>query len=306
MEQINSVTVVGRGAIGAVYCEALARTQNIDFRVAVDPVRYDRYREQKFVLNGHQLDLNYFVPSGSVPKADLVIIATKWSGYADALNIVDPIVGERTIVLPLLNGLLPYEIAEKRYGKHRAMMGYYVGHTASRDGNAVHQDGAYRTVIGEQINKQDDYSDRLKQVVDLFDRAGVRYRVDEDMEYSRWLKFVINLGLNQTSAIDSGLNYGQIRASNHYRELCSDLMNEGVAVAKMMGVRDAETIAVEAARLLDTLPDEDYSSMAQDVRAGRSIEWEIFGGHLLSLAQKLKLELPIHQRIEKLLKQIAL
>lgn len=301
--ELTNVVVVGRGAIGAVYCDALARSSDVELRVAVDRSRYERYRAEEFVFNGQRLDLNYFIPASNDAKADLIIIATKWGGYAEALDLIDPIVGENTIVMPLLNGLLPYEIAQMRYGKHRAMMGYYVGHTASREGSVTHQDGAYRTVIGELTNVDGAYCDRLRRVIELFDRAAIRYRVDGDMEYSRWLKFVINLGLNQTSAIDGGLSYGQIRASNHYGQLCSDLMDEGVAVARMMGVRDAESIASEAKRLLDTLPEVDYSSMAQDVRAGRPTEWEIFGGHLLTLAQNLKVELPTHRQIAKLLKR---
>lgn len=299
--ELKSVVIVGRGAVGAIYCDAFMRCDGVDLRVAVDKERGARYAKEEFLFNGKPLRANYFTPQKGDQPADLIIIATKWSGYNDALDLIEMIVGKNTLILPLLNGLLPYELAEQRFGAHRVMRGYYIGHTASREGLNAHQDGAYRTVIGEKNNEKGHYSARLEMVISLFDRAGIKYRVDDDMERSRWLKFIINLGLNQTSALDGGLNYGQLRASKQYRQICDRLMAEGAAVADRQAINEATQMFDEARKLLDTLPDEDYSSMAQDIRQNRTTEWPIFGGHLLQMAQDLGIQLAEHKKLDKLI-----
>ena len=46
------VVVVGRCAIGTLYCKAFARCEGVEVKVAVDQERLKRYREEKLTFNG--------------------------------------------------------------------------------------------------------------------------------------------------------------------------------------------------------------------------------------------------------------
>lgn len=314
------VVIVGRGAIGAIYCAAFSNSAHCQLRVAVDSARALRYVSEPFYYNGEELKLDYFIPNvgdnvgdsvgdsvGDIAVdelADLVIIATKWDGYRSALESIAPVVGEDTLILPLLNGLLPYEVAVERYGESRVLRGYYVGQTASREGSSATLEGRYRTVFGEESNVEGCYSERVNRVIDIFEKVGVSYRVDDDMVYSRWLKFVINSGLNQVSALGGGLSYGDISSSQQMSTLCRALMDEAAQVAAAVGVVGAQAMADRAMEMFTTLRGGDYSSMAQDVRAGRATEWELFGGYLIVKAAELGVPVVLHQLLEKEMKII--
>ncbi len=277
--------IVGRGAIGAIYCNALSRCSEVSLRVVADAQRVEKYKQEPLIFNGRTLELNYQTPKDGDTSADLVIITTKWDGLPGALNLIEPIVSDKTLILPLLNGIMPYEYCQRRYGNQRVLRGFFIGTTAVRENNSVEQSGRYRTVIehNEWIEK-------------LFDTAEIKYRVEEDMVREQWQKLVINIGLNQTTAQRGGLSYGELRASEEDLELCRALMEEASRVASAVGIKRADELAPKAMELLLTLSSEDYSSMAQDVRAGRATECEIFGGYIIELAESLAVDVPYHRR----------
>ncbi len=172
--------------------------------------------------------------------------------------------GENTIILPLLNGLLPWEVAVAHFGDRRVKRGFYIGTTATMTSQGVVLGGAYNTVI-----------EKCEEVEQIFDLAGVSYTVEEDIERARWQKFIINLGLNHTSALRGGVSYGQIRSDASLLAHCTSTMERAAKVAMALGVNGAEGMPSKALELLDILQSDDYSSMAQDVRAGRVTEAEI-------------------------------
>ncbi len=290
----SSVVVVGRGAVGGVYLERLVECSDVELKVVADQERVDRYNKTPFLFNSKELKLNYSTPKVGDTQADFVIVATKWEGFADALSLIEPIVGEDTLILPLLNGIKPYEVAAQRFGAQKVLRGYYIGKTASRCGHSVSQSGEYVTVFGDDFNKSTEYSCRVKKIADIFEKSAIKYRIDEDMIYSHWAKLVVNIGLNQTSALDGGLNYGEIITNEKWYKLCVDLMNEAVEVANCCEVRNAQRMVETALELLPKLAKEDYSSMAQDVKAGRVTEWDIFGGYLIEKAEIYGVDTPKH------------
>ncbi len=258
-------TLIGRGSIGTVYCAALAKCAEVEFSIAADSARIRRYTTQAepLKLNGEVIiPARYFTPAQGDPVQDLIIITTKWGGFLEALDLIEPLVGEDTLILPLLNGLLPWEVAAQRYGAQRVKRGYYIGSTATMTPDeGVQLKGNYNTVM-----------ERCRGVEKIFDMAGVCYTIEEDIEAARWQKFIINLGMNHTSALRGGVSYGEIRNSPELLAHCIATMERAAAVAHAMGVNGAEQMPQKALDLLAVLQSEDYSSMAQDVRAGRETE----------------------------------
>ncbi len=51
-----------------------------DLKILVDDVRFERFQKNPPILNGEKIDLDYILPSDS-GKADLIIVATKASGF---------------------------------------------------------------------------------------------------------------------------------------------------------------------------------------------------------------------------------
>lgn len=293
---IRSVVLVGRGAVGTVYAAALSAAQDVSFRVAVDPARAARYAKEPFFFNRNPLALDYFTPAQGQQTVDLVILAPKWGGYADALDLIEPLVGADTLVLPLLNGLAAYRVAVERWGEERVLRGFYIGNTASRDASGhIHQSGSYCTVFGEKTNIPP-YALRVARIAELFDRTGVKYRIAENMEAAQWQKFVLNIGTNQPTGLLK-MNYQELWDSAEGMKWSNDLMGEAQVIAVALGVEGAEHLVERALANFPLLVAEDYSSMAQDVRAGRPTEIDIFAGEIIRLGDQLGIATPHHHAL---------
>lgn len=297
---MNNVTIVGLGAIGMVYATALTDA-GISVRIAVDPTRKIRYERDGHFFNGQKYDFEYFTPSDSDYTADLVIIATKNSGLTAALELIRPIVGAETQILPLLNGISSEATCADIYGWQRVVYGYFIGHTSTRQGNAVMQDGRYKTYFGEPLNR--DHSPRVAAIKSLFDRAKIRYIIPEDMISSMWQKFVINIGMNQATAV-LHCTYGHLQTSENARNYMISLMNEAAAVAIAEGISGAEGMVEYAVPLLDGLSPEDGSSMYQDVMSNRATEVDLFADTVCSFGTKHGIETPYNFHAGVILKSL--
>lgn len=278
---------MGLGAIGSVYAVAFAKA-GVSLRVALDAGRLTRYREMGVIFNGARYDFDFYTPSSEDESADLVIIAVKSAGLERALELIRPIVGERTQILPLLNGITSEEICAAKYGWSRVVYGYFIGHTATRYGNEIHQDGHYRTYFGEFSTN---LTPRIKAIKLLFDKADIPYKIPEDMIASLWQKFIINIGMNQATAI-LRCTYGHLQSSQAAHDYMVALMDEAAQVAGAEGIADSAAMVEKAVSLLATLSPEDGSSMYQDVMSGRPTEVDIFADTVCALGAKHGISTP--------------
>lgn len=295
---INNVVIVGLGAIGTIYALPLSQLHEIRLRIAMDGPRLLKYRENGLIFNDKPLDIEAFDPSAMPDKdpqqaADLIIIATKLSGYPNALNLIEPIVCQKTIILPLLNGIDAEKIAQTRYPLAHVLHGFFMGHTAVRVENHVRQDGRYKTYVGTLSPR---FQNSLHDLTELFDKAGVKYSLPENIELYMWQKFIVNIGMNQATAL-LHCTYGHLQVNDKAHALMRGLMLEAAAIALACHVADHQTLLEmvdKACSLLQTLEPNDGSSMYQDVIAGRSTEIEMFGSRISQLGKLHNIPTPLN------------
>lgn len=298
---MNNITIVGLGAIGSVYATTMV-DNGVAVRVAVDADRRERYTKQGVVFNGKRYDFDYYTPSSGDTVADLVIIATKSSGLADALELIAPIVGKNTQILPLLNGITSEEVCAARFGWQRVIYGYFIGHTSTRYGNEIKQDGQFRTFLGERLNHE--ITPRIATVKELFDRANIPYKVPENIIDSLWQKFIVNIGMNQATAV-LHCTYGHLQSSEVAHRLMVDLMQEAATVGAAHGIENTDKMVEKAVSLLTTLSAEDGSSMYQDVMSNRPTEVDIFADTVCEMGMRYGVETPLNYYVGKILKALV-
>ena len=107
MDSKKHVVLLGAGAIGVLPAAKLLRLPEVRLTAAADSERVGRYRREGIYLNGEKLPLDFAAPEemGTMPPADLVIAATKNPDLPAALENVAPLTAEKTVFLPLLNGI---------------------------------------------------------------------------------------------------------------------------------------------------------------------------------------------------------
>ena len=147
-------------------------------------------------------------------------------------------------------------------------------------------------MFGEKENSE--FSQKVLAVKNLFDETKIDYSIPEDMEYSMWKKFLVNVGTNQASAILGGA-YKLFQNSEKAMNLAKNFMKEAQKIAEVSGVKNTEKMLDEALEIINSMLPETKSSMLQDVEAARKTEVEIFAGKVVEMGEKFNIPTPYNK-----------
>lgn len=292
-EPIQQVAVIGAGAMGAMYAAHFAAA-GFDVALVARGERADRLRAG-LTVNGQPLLVEVIDVDqpGPHPIADLMIFAVKDRHLPQALSEAAPLVGPETIMLSVINGLDSEEQIAARFGDERVLLCVALGMDAERAGHEIRYRQAGRLVFGEATNP-DPPSEQVRRVQQALDRAELAWQTPADMRHQLWWKFMVNTGINQASAVLRA-GYGAFQPEGDARDLMNALINEVLLVANAEGVALGSADVAAWYRVLDSMPADGWTSMRQDVDAGRQTEVESFAGRVVALGVKHQIETPYNQ-----------
>ena len=121
--KIKSAAIIGLGAVGGFFAPAFAKVLGEEnFCVIAQGERKERL-EKGLTVNGEFCKFSIVTPKEAKP-VDLVIMAVKESGFAQAVEEIRNLVGENTQILCVMNGVGHEEVLEKTFGKSHVMYSY--------------------------------------------------------------------------------------------------------------------------------------------------------------------------------------
>lgn len=290
MKEIKNVLVCGIGAVGSIYANKINEYNSEYLRILVDEARLEKYKKNPKIFNGKPLIFNYILPSDETFKADLIIIATKFDGLKDTIKNIENFVKDDTIILSLLNGVTSEDMIAQKYGWKHILLSYFIGHSAMRDGNIITHDGIGDVVFGVKHGVGTDAQD-VELLKKYLDKVGLTYKTPDDMERALWLKYMLNVSSNQSSAI-LGMTFGQMQTNKKFMEFLINVMKEVQTIAKAEGVKNTETMIDEALVSFNKMIPDGKTSMLQDVEAKRKTEVEMFGSTIVKIGEKHNIPTP--------------
>lgn len=302
MVEINRVVILGAGAVGASYASMFVRAGGFETAVLARGARYERLRRDGLLVNGTRYAVPVRHPDEAGPPADLILVALKHHHLAGALPDLQNLAGEQTLIVSLLNGLDSEQIIGAVYGMEKVLYAMVLGIDAVRLGHEVTYEGAGKIYFGEATNAEP--GERVRRVGAAFTRAGIVHETPADMIRTLWWKFMVNVGMNQASAVMRA-PYGVFQAMPEARALMEALMREVIVLAGREGVN---LVAQDVDDWLDFLPSmspQGKTSMLQDVEAGRQNEAEIFGGKVVALGRKHGVATPVNETVLRILQVLG-
>ena len=292
MQEIQRVAVLGAGAMGAYFTTQFLGVDEIDTVVVAKGERAARLVEHGLVVNGKAYSISVQSPDALNEPADLIIVAVKNYHLPAAAPDLQNLVGEHTVILSVMNGLDSEEYLGSIYGMDRLLYAVSVAIDAVREGNQVRYSKPGKHYFGEAENTQ--ISPRVQRVQVAFDSAGIAYETPVDMIRMLWWKFMVNVGMNQASAV-MRIPYGVFQIAPDARALMEALMLEVVRVAEPAGVDLREGDIQDWYTALKTLAPQGKTSMLQDIEAGRKTEVETFAGKVVTLGEKYGIPTPANE-----------
>jgi 2-dehydropantoate 2-reductase len=173
--------------------------------------------------------------------------------------------------------------------------------------DAVHEHGRYtfaspgKILFGEGRQRID--RQRIDRLQEALTRAGIPNEVPADMLRAMWWKFMINVGINQASAVLRA-PYRVFQSFSDARALMALLMQEVIAVAQTLGIDLSNKELDDWVGILATLAPDGKTSMLQDVEAGRKTEVEIFAGKMVALGNENNVPTPVNKAVLHMIKVI--
>ncbi len=291
------IALIGLGAIGASYAALLNDCSEIELDVILDDQRYKRYETNDFKVNGKIQKFNYRRQSDISEPADIVMISVKYNDLQNAIEAVKNHVGDKTVIMSLLNGIDSEEIIGTAFGMEKMVYSMCLGIDAQRQGLNVNYGSVGKIVFGE---KSGEMTSRIQMIRDVFSKASVPYECPPDMYKKLWWKFMINVCSNQPTAI-LGANYHFLNSPDGH-EIMHMIMEEVRQVALKKGVDITDADFKAWLNILDTMVPESKTSMLQDIDAGRLTEVDMFAGVIRSLGKAYGVPTPYNDLMYHMLK----
>lgn len=290
---IETVYVIGLGALGTMYAAKFHDILPEGLFIIANEERQRSLKANPPSVNGQEYSFNYITPMEQ-PRTtvDLIIIAVKSSQLDQAIQDIQHFVNPGTIVISLLNGISSEALIAKHIGESHLLYAYAIGMDAERLDKAITYKNIGKIVFGEENNKN--YSPKVKALQALFECAGIAHEIPENMLRSLWFKFMVNTGINQSSAV-LGAPYGSFQQDTPAQKLMIMAAKEVVLLSAIAGtgLEDADIEKFKA--IVNTLNPLGKTSMLQDIQASRKSELDLFAGTVISLGKEYGIATPVNE-----------
>lgn len=316
----KKICVVGAGAIGGLLAAKFALAGEevtvIDQGMHLAAIRKGGLKLQWHDGKVQTAKMKAVEKAADAGPQDIVVLAVKAHFLDQVVRDIDAMLGPDTIVLTVQNGL-PWWYFQKLGGKYDnqrlqsldpsgvltkkinpdRLIGCVVYPAAAVTApGVIHHVEGDRFPVGELDGKE---TGRVKELHDVFVKAGLKSRVLPDIRSEIWLKAWGNLSFNPISALTHA-TLVDICQFAETRELAATMMKEAQDIAQKLGVTFRVTIDKRIAGAESVGAHK--TSMLQDVEAGRSLETEALIGSIIEMAKLTNTPAPAIESVYALVK----
>jgi 2-dehydropantoate 2-reductase len=206
------IAVVGCGALGSYYGAKLCRDgQTVHFLLRSD---YDRVRRHGVTIRSPEGDFNVRPRCARQPEevgvSDLVLVGLKTTANDQFSRLLPPLVGPKTAVLTLQNGLGNEEQLAKLFPAAQILGGLCFVCLNRVEPGVIHHIGHGRIVLGEFQRWPEP---RTHDIASMIRHAGVPCDVTDDLARAHWEKLVWNIPFNGLG-VASSAGIGALRSGS--------------------------------------------------------------------------------------------
>lgn len=292
------IAVIGAGAVGGYFGGRLAFAGNevvfLTRGKTLEALRSGPLRVQS-IGGDFEVNVRATDDPAAVGEVDAVLVAVKAWQVPDAAVAIQKMPGEKSVVVPLQNGMdAPAELAAI-LGPGRVAGGLCrIVAEAKGPGQIDHYWAEPSLAFGELEPLTN--AGVLAQLRGAFVAAGVRCEIPRNIARAMWQKFLFIAPWGSLGAFTQ-LPAGPLRESTESRARLVQALHEVAAIAQAEGNDLGSDCVSKTMAALDSLPADTTSSMQRDIMAGRPSELEAQTGAVMRFGRKTSVPTPVHDAI---------
>jgi len=295
------VCIVGCGAVGSLFAAHLAQGREAEvWAYDVWKEHVEAIRKGGLRLTGaadFTAKLNATSDASELPRCDYGIVATKAIHTRSAIAQVARAFDGNSAVCSVQNGVGNEEIIAEHVKQVIRGTTFPAGHPIAP--GHIGFDIKGDTWIGpfEPTNTP---MSKVEELAGLITRSGMNTIPLQDARGAQWTKLIFNAATNPVGALTL-LHHGAATRLPQTGQLFEDLISEGEAVAKALGIKlhgDARALVQKGANA----PGKHRASMLQDVLARRQTEVDFMNGAIVKWGEKTGIPTPLNKAVWELMK----
>lgn len=287
------ILILGAGGVGGYFGGRLVENK-VDVTFLVRPKRAEALKRDglriKSRFGNARLEVKCVTQDQVKGGYDLVLFTAKAYDLQSAIDAIAPAVDAKTRVMPFLNGIVHYEVLDKRFGRERVLGGVaYIGTKLSPSGEVDHFNEFHRIAFGPRAPAQAALCEAFAAVL-----KGVNFdwKLEPKIEQAVWDKWVLLATLAGMTCLMRAA-VGDIVADEAGERLMLTLLGENTGIAKAEGFATPEAVLANHRAILTKKGSTFSASMLHDIENGGPAEGEHILGSLLGYARKHSLSTPM-------------
>ncbi len=301
-----NIAIVGGGAMGSVYAALLGSAGHAITLLDRNPERVRAITAQGLRLEGPLGDRTVRVTATLQAPAvaqDLVVLAVKAADVASAITAARPLLGTRTVVLTMQNGLGSADTVATLLGPDggaRLAIGIASGFGASLKGlGHAHHNAMQAIRLGAYAGLDRGTLDR---VAATWRTAGFDAEAVDDIVAMQWRKLICNVAYSAPCAL-TGLTVGAVMDDPELGPLSRAAAREAWQVATALGVAIAVDDPDAHVRAFGASMPNARPSALQDLAAGRRSEIDVINGAVPRYGRTVGVATPVNDTLVALVRQ---
>lgn len=287
-----NIVVFGAGGVGGYFGGKLAQAGN-DVTFIARGKHLQAIKSNGLLIKSIQGDFKVHPKVTddvtNIKNPDLVILGVKSWQVEDVAVQLKPIIREHTMVLPLQNGADNADKLKAVLPHENVLAGLCkIVSRVESPGIIDHFAFDPEIVFGEYDNEK---SKRVQNLSMLFDNAGIKNKVSEDIHLDIWKKFLFIATVSGIGAL-TRVEFGAMRDDEHIRQIMYQTANEIVAVANSKGIALTNDDIEMILKIVDNLNAKTTASMQRDIMDGRPSELDNFNGYIVRQGKELHITTP--------------
>jgi 2-dehydropantoate 2-reductase len=299
------IAVYGAGGVGGYFGGRLAQA-GADVHLIARGRHLQALREHGLKVRSVNGDFEVPAPATDNPAAvgccDFVLFCVKTFDTDAALARLGPLVGEDTAVVSLQNGVENEEKLGHVVGEDHVMGGAaFIFAGIAEPGVIAHTGGPTTITFGELDGR---ISERAQRLLAWCERAGFGADLSPNIKTVLWAKLAfISAQAGMTAAVR--LPIGEIRTVKAAWAAFRRLVAEACAVAEADGHPVPQAAQDRALAMAQAIEPGSFSSLHDDLVAGRRMELEALHGFIVRRAAEHGLAVPMSEAVYAILQPWA-